>query len=169
MVIQVPLSQGLFALVDEADYPKISAHKWHAFRRRTDNTFYAARSIPRDNGRRSKEFMHRVITGIPGFNDHKDGNGLNNTRANLRAATTAENCRNIRKPRHGVTSRYKGVCWHPKGQKFQATIRKDRKNHYLGLFKLEADAAWAYDRAARQMFGAFARCNFPPPPMVVST
>lgn len=169
MVKEIPLTKGMVALVDEEDYARVAAFKWHASKRRRDKCWYATRSIPnpRMPGRRTKLFMHREILGCASDVDHRNGNGLINTRQNLRPATKGENNHNIGKPRHGVTSRYKGVCWHPGAQKFQATIRYLRKNYYLGLFKTETEAAWTYDREARLKFGAFARCNFPPPPMIV--
>lgn len=164
----IPLTKGLFAWVDEEDFDRIAIHSWHAYKHPHSKSFYAVRSVenPQNPACRTKVFMHREILGIPGFVDHKDLNGLNNTRENMRPATCGQNNRNIGKPRHGVTSQFKGVSWHPKAQKYQATIRLNRKNYYLGLFRDEADAAWAYDRAARNLFGAFARCNFPPPPAI---
>jgi hypothetical protein len=165
---EVPLSRGLVALVSPEDYDRVMAHKWMA--RLENRTWYALRDLPRQPGQRfrSKEKLHRFILGAgPGdVIDHRDGDGLNNTRGNLRRATVAENNRNIRKPAHGQTSRFKGVCWHPKAQKFQATIRFERKNHYIGLFANEADAGWAYDREARKLHGRFASCNFAPPPVL---
>lgn len=167
MVVEFPISNGLVALLDAEDLPKVQGFKWHAYRRRRDKTTYAARSITLPAGNRSKVYMHRAI--LPGTIsvDHRDGNGLNNTRANLRPANKSENNRNIGKPRHGVTSQFKGVCWHPKAGKYQATCRYNRKNIYIGLFVDEREAAWAYDREARRRFGSFARTNFPLPPMVI--
>ena len=167
MVVQFPISRGLFALVDEEDLPKIQGFKWHVYRKPRGKVTYAARSITLPAGNRSKVYMHRAIMADAWMVDHRDGDGLNNTRANLRAAETAENNRNIGKPRHGVTSQFKGVCWHPKAGKYQATVRYNRKNIYLGLFVDERDAAWAYDREARRRFGSFARTNFPLPPMII--
>jgi hypothetical protein len=167
-VRKVPLSRGLFALVDEADYPRVIQHKWYA--RLENRTIYALRDLPRLPGQkyRAKEKLHRFLLGAAGAElvDHWDGDGLNNTRANLRRATVAENNRNIRKPAHGLTSQYKGVSWHPKAQKYQASIRFQKRNYYLGLFLDPVDAAWAYDREARRLHGAFAACNFAPPPIL---
>jgi hypothetical protein len=168
-VCAIPLSRGLFAYVSAEDFERVNQFKW--FARWENRTFYALRDLPRLPGQRfrSKEKMHRFILGAkPGeLVDHQDGDGLNNTRGNIRLATTGENNRNIRKPAHGLTSQYKGVSWHPKAKKYQATIRFERENYYLGLFLDPADAAWAYDRAARRLHGAFACCNFPPPPAVI--
>lgn len=168
-VCKVPLSRGLFALVSAEDYDRVMAHKWMA--RLEKRTWYAIRDLPREPGRkyRSKEKLHRFIMGAGPdvLVDHRDGDGLNNTRGNLRTASPGENNRNIRKPAHGLTSSFKGVSWHPKAQKYQATIRFNRKNHYLGLFADPVDAAWAYDREARKLHGDFACCNFPPPPAII--
>lgn len=168
-VCRVPLSRGLFALVSAEDFERVSQHKW--FARLENRTLYAIRDLPRLPGQkyRGKIKLHRfLLDAKPGeLVDHRDGDGLNNTRGNLRLATTGENNRNIRKPAHGLTSTFKGVSWHPKAKKFQATIRLNRKSHYIGLFSEPADAAWAYDREARRLHGRFACCNFAPPPMVI--
>ena len=167
MAVQIPLTKGLFALVDDADLHLVSGHKWHAYRRRKDSTTYAARSITPLNGIRTKVFMHRVILENTVCVDHRDGNGLNNTRDNLRTATHAENSRNVKKPSHGVTSQYKGMSYNAHAKKFQATVRCHGKNIYLGLFVDEKEGAYAYDREARARFSFFARTNFPLPPMVL--
>lgn len=103
--------------------------------------------------------MHRLI--IPGVTriDHRDGNGLNNTRANLRAATSAENNHN-RRSNIGTTSIYKGVCRIP-ADRWRAYIWVRSRQHSLGCFVSETAAARAYDAAAREAFGAYARVNFP--------
>lgn len=165
----IPLSRGLFAVVSAQDFERVNRFKWNA--RLDSGIWYAVREIPAVPGRRGRgrDRMHRFILGVAPWEmvDHKDGNGLNNTRENLRKATSGENARNVRKPAHGVTSTFKGVSWHEKARKYQATVRFQRKNHYLGLFTDPAEAAWAYDREARKLHGAFARCNFPPPPMIL--
>jgi len=92
----IPLTKGQFAIIDDADFELISAHKWHAQEGR--KTFYADRKIIR-SGKKTSESMHRKIMGdncIGVFVDHIDGNGLNNTRGNLRTCSVSESNRNRR-------------------------------------------------------------------------
>lgn len=89
--------------------------------------------------------------------DHIDGNRQNNRVENLREASRSQNNGNQRL-RLGGTSRYKGVCWH--GKKWTAGIALDGRRKHLGLFANEEDAARAYDRAAVEQWGQFARTNF---------
>jgi hypothetical protein len=163
---EIALARGLVAIVDDSDYPMIAAHTWTAVRR--PRTCYAGflGENPRKPGKMTTIFMHQLL--VPGAEcvDHIDGNGLNNRRANLRPATRAENCRNSQKSRRGKTSTFKGVSWHRGSKKFMAVIRFNYVAKYLGVFESEKDAAWAYDRAARTLFGRFARCNFAPPPAI---
>lgn len=95
--------------------------------------------------------------------DHKDGDGLNNTRANLRAATRAQNHWNRRKSSHN-TSGYKGVTWNKQHRRWRAYVVANGKKRYLGHFDDPEAAACAYDTAARELHGVFARTNFPDPP-----
>jgi len=80
----------------------------------------------------------------------------------IQQCTVAQNCRNAR-PRIGTnkTSRYKGVSFHKKSKLFTATIRYNKKKYYLGYFKNDIDAAKAYDKKAKELFGEFAYLNFP--------
>lgn len=106
--------------------------------------------------------LHRVVIGAePGQEvDHVDANRLNNTRENLRICSRAENMMN----RHcfrGGHSGFKGVTFHKRLGKWAAQITSKNKNKWLGSFDDEAEAARAYDAAARELFGSFARLNFP--------
>jgi hypothetical protein len=110
-------------------------------------------------GRQTSIFMHQLITGYP-RTDHKNHDGLDNRRRNLRAATVAQNQQNARS-HLGSTSRYKGVSWNSKQRRWIAAIRHQGNAKRLGTFGVEKDAALAYDRAAQELFGEFAVLNFP--------
>ena len=153
--VAILLPGGLVALVDPEDADWLSAYRWRAIRIR--HAWYAVR----DDGE-TLIYMHREIIGAPAgaIVDHIDGNGLDNQRCNLRLVTPRENAINAAK-RRGCSSRYRGVDWCDVAKRWRARIYPGGKTVNLGLFEAEIDAALAYDRAARQLYGAFARLNFP--------
>lgn len=155
---EIMLTKGMIALVSVEDYQHLSQFKWHA---KFDGTnWYAARNSPWVDGKRKPIPMHRVILNAPdGLEvDHRDGNGLNNQRDNLRLATHAKNKCNARLQVNS-TSGYKGVSWHKKTKKWQSRITSDGKLIYLGIFDTAIDAARAYDAAALRYHGEYARIN----------
>jgi hypothetical protein len=154
----ISLTQGKTALVDDADFEWLSQWKWCA--RKNHAAWYALRNSSLKTGKARTILMHREISNPPlGMEtDHKDHNGLNNQRHNLRVATHAQNMYNQRK-RKG-TSRFKGVCWHRNRHKWGAHIRIGVRRIHLGYFVSEVEAAQAYDQAARKHFGEFASLNF---------
>jgi hypothetical protein len=157
-VLTVPLTRGYVALVDAADYPRIiAAGRWNA--RPHGKTVYAQRRIVLPDGRRSTQQMHNFITGAIGI-DHRNGDGLDNRRANLRVTTQAQNCANTR-IRSNNKSGFKGVSWRAASNAWVAQIKRGDKSHHLGLFSSAKEAARAYDAAAVEFFGEYARINFP--------
>jgi hypothetical protein len=88
--------------------------------------------------------------------DHTNNNASDNRICNLRLATSAQNAKNLRK-RSGTTSKYKGVSWHKKNGKWQAQIRSDNKNIYLGYYDDPYEAHLAYCAAATALHGEFAK------------
>lgn len=156
-IVEVPLSQGLVALIDAADAERVLAHKWTA--RRSVNTFYALRNIYHRGEPRRTVFLHAFLTGYL-LTDHRNGNGLDNRRANLREATRTENNRNVGQ-RSDNTSGFKGVSWNKQRQKWVAYIMIDKRQRFLGHYDNPEDAAHAYDAAAREGFGEFAWVNLP--------
>jgi len=149
----IPLTQGLFALVDAEDYERLSKHKWHVTGGRAG--YYAARKV---NGRTMT--MHREILNVPAgmVCDHKNHNTLDNRKCNLRICTPAQNAQNKR-PREGGTSRYKGVSWHKDKSKWRAVICHRGRTIHIGYYDYQADAAIAYDDRAIELFGEFACLN----------
>lgn len=103
--------------------------------------------------------MHCEVVGGVGV-DHRDHNGLNNQRKNLRKATQSQNNGNLRKT-PGRSSQFKGVSFRRDRGCWKSQIRFHGQLHFLGLFDCEKLAARAYDCAARQFFGEFALLNFP--------
>jgi len=91
--------------------------------------------------------------------DHKDGNGLNDRRSNLRVCTQQQNLYNSRP--HGRSSRFKGPCWDKAKRRWVVYIRHDGRNVFIGRFRDEAEAARAYDHKAYELFGEYAYLNFP--------
>lgn len=103
--------------------------------------------------------MHRLIFSLKWTPtteiDHKNGNGLDNRRENLRIATRSQNAANRFK--RGGSSKFKGVCI--AGKRWKAGIRQDGKSYHLGTFDTEEEAALAYNASATIRFGEFARLN----------
>jgi hypothetical protein len=157
---EIPLSQGKVALVDDEDYEWLMQWKWQV--RWNGWTHYAMR---RDKYTKTTVLMHREILGVrKGFlTDHKNGNGLDNRKKNLRECTSAENNRNrgvARANKYG----YKGIFYDPKRKNpYRAQIWVNSKAITLGYFLTIEDAARAYDDAARKHHGEFANLNFPTP------
>lgn len=147
----IKLTQGKFAMVDDLDYIWLKKIKWHA--KKNKNRFYAVNGYPRI-------YMHRLILGLSSDDermpDHKDRNGLNNQRSNLRIATRTQNLQNS--GARGA-SKYKGVSWDGTKKWHKARICVNGKIMNLGNFKNEADAAMAYNKAAKEHHGEFAYLN----------
>src|SRR5271157_1434079 len=102
--------------------------------------------------------MHRFVLDVYSPVDHRDGNGLNNQRRNLRKATKSQNGQNRDKQANN-TSGFKGVSWHSASNRWVAQITIDKKRTHLGLFVDKEKAACAYNKAAKLHYGSFAKLN----------
>jgi hypothetical protein len=150
-VKKIRLTQGKVALVDDADFAWLNQWKWCAWTPDGKN-FYAKRGTDRD-----QFLMHIAIFGAKGV-DHRDRNGLNNQRCNLRPATKSQNGAN-RGPNKNNSSGFKGVHWFSPMQKWRARIMVGRKEKHLGYFKDPVLAALVYDLAAIHYFGQYSKTN----------
>lgn len=162
---EIPLTQGKVAIVDAEDYERVSAFRWHATRSSTRNAWYASRNT-QVNHKNTKLRMHRFIMEAPDAMDvdHRDGDGLNNQRSNLRIATQSQNHANQEtRPGRNKTG-FKGVR-HRAGTRhslrFEAVVFKDGRGVYAGVYATAIEAARAYDAKATELHGEFARPNFP--------
>lgn len=153
-VRHIGLTRGYFAVVDAADYAWLSRYKWTALV--AGSKVYAIRAH-----KGKTILMHREIMQPPDglVVDHIDGNGLNNRRSNMRACTREQNLYNSR-PRN-KRSKHKGVRYCEERDNWIAEITRRGHKFHLGTFDDEIEAARAYDRRAVELFGAFARLNFP--------
>jgi hypothetical protein len=82
--------------------------------------------------------------------DHIDGDRANNRWTNLRECTPAENHQN-RTSHKNSSSKYIGVCWHRRDQKWVAHIRINGKRIHLGYFETEESAHQAYCKAKAEL------------------
>jgi len=156
----IQLTQDKVSVIDDWHYSRIAAMGlWHVY----DNgrVLYAVRHhINPTSGRRGLIGMHNCIKAPPVGRtwDHVDGNGLNNQEDNLRLATASQQAMN-RKRRNDNTSGYKGVSLHSRLQRWGASIGISGKRIHLGYFDTAEEAALAYNQAAIQYFGEFAKLN----------
>lgn len=152
-----------YVLIDDDDYKLISQHTWHI--QRGHYTFYAVSNYWKwCNGKKKciTICMHRLIMGIKNkkiFIDHKDHNGLNNQKDNLRPCTHSQNARNrvanIGRIYRGTHLRKKTTTIN----KWTASISYNKKSFFLGYFKTEKEAAIAYNKKAIELHGEFANLN----------
>ncbi len=153
-IAYVPLTQGYEAVIDAADVPLVAGFNWQA--QIANNSVYAIRTA-RQGGKRRDVLMHRYICATADGEkvDHRDGNGLNNCRANLRPATVAQNNRNRRRS-SANTSGFKGVSLSKKAGKWRAVIEVQGRQESLGYFASPEAAHAAYVAAAQRHYGEFA-------------
>lgn len=143
---------GKEALVSAEDYEHLAAYRWFL-------SCYGY--VVRSEISTQTIYMHRVVAKTPRImhTDHLNHNRLDNRRENLRVCTHAENMRNSRGMLK-ASSAYKGVSAKRGRHKWRARIKVGGVERHLGHFPSEIDAALAYDAAAKQHFGEFAKTNF---------
>lgn len=151
---RIKLTQGKYALVDDADYELLSQYKWFF------NSGYAAHKSPSINGKYKTIYMHRfVLKAQKGQEcDHANMDTLDNRRANLRLCTHQQNSWN-QGVRANNTSKYKGVYLQKTNGKWRARIMLNGKYKYLGCFRTAKEAALTYNKAALDFYGEYSNTN----------
>jgi len=141
-------------LIDDENYDWLIKYKWYL-----DITGYARINIW-ISGKRTQKLIHQLIINSQKGEeiDHIDRNTLNNQKENLRVVNKAQNQMNS-KSRNGSVSKFKGVGWHKRDKKWTAKICLNYKTRWLGYFNNEIDAAKAYNKAAKELFGEYANLN----------
>ena len=154
MAKKIPLTQGQVAVVDDEDYEILSQYRW-----RLSMKGYAERTgIKKGETARSTILMHREILkarhGM--WVDHINRDKLDNKKKNLQLVTPSQNRMNS----VGRTNTLKGVSWNKTKKNWLASIRLEGRTIYLGSFSNQKDAALTYDKAAKKLFGKYAKLNF---------
>lgn len=149
------LSKGKYAIVDADDFEWLNQWKWTCF----SNTRYAARRFQKNN-KATYVYMHRLIMNVSNNNqvDHINGDGLDNRRCNLRIVTIAQNHYN-HKLLSNNKSGFNGVSWDKRLNKWVTCISVNNKTIHLGQYNNKIEAALAYNKAAKEYFGEYARLN----------
>lgn len=139
------------AIVDDDDYDFLNQFRW----------CFDGRYVQRRNKKEGHIRMHFLIMKPPeGLGvDHKNGNGLDNRRDNLRICSQHDNCKNMSKHKDG-SSAYKGLTFRKRGG-WDVRINYAYKHIKVGYFNDEIEAAKAYDKKAKELYGEFAKLNFP--------
>lgn len=166
---EIKVGRDHVAMVDDADYDLVSRYRWNRRKSNRSRTIYAFTNVDMHGNplttyqakhQESKDvYMHKLITGFD-QTDHINNDGLDNQRTNLREATASQNQANTFKQRGSYSSQFKGVSWDKRKKKWRACIKVYGKYKHIGHFIDEVEAAKAYDRAAIEGYGEFARPNF---------
>jgi len=159
---RIPLTQDRFALVDDEDVEKVLQFSWHAHKRKSSGCWYAMSDFPGRTKARRYTPLHRfVMNALPGEEiDHRNGDGLDCQKQNLRRVTQQQNKQGFTRKCEGCTSPFRGVSWDKARGLWAVRLKADGKQLFLGRFDDEMEAAKAYDSAAFTHFGEFASPNF---------
>jgi hypothetical protein len=158
---KIPLTRGLYAIVDADKYEGLMQYTWRACRLRKDERYYAVTWMPRKGAEPKRTMaMHQMLLPLPaGMEaDHENREPRDNRLSNLRPSTRQQNGFN-RELQKNNTLGFNGLV--RRGKRFRARIKVWGKNIQLGTYGTPEGAARAYDKAALKYFGQRAFQNFP--------
>lgn len=154
---KINMTRGKSCVVDDDDYEKVSAYRWHSVRNKNGNWYGKRTTWPERKHMPMQNFIMGVAVGVQV--DHINGNSLDNRKVNLRICTHQQNrCNGHKKPRSNTG--FKGVYLR-RGNRYMSQIKAFGNSIYIGMFDNPVDAAHAYDSKAIEIFGEFASLNFP--------
>lgn len=150
-----------YAQVSDKDFKHLNQWSWSLLKSKKTSIQYAYKNI-RQGKVHTHIYMHRIVLERKlnrlitsnELTDHKDCDGLNNKRSNIRLATYTQNQRNQRISKNN-TSGYVGVVWEKRRKKWQAQIVIDYKCYFLGYFNNKIDAVNARIIAAKREYKQF--------------
>lgn len=154
----IPLTQGKFAVIDDADAHLLAPYKsWYYHKNKNAKTGYAYATIPGSwrKGKGCKIMaLHRLIMGGTALIDHLDRDGLNNRRSNLRFASQSQNMHNNGLQKNNTLG-VKGIHYNHRCPRkpWRARIMVNGKMHSLGGYSTKEEAALAYNQAASRLVG----------------
>lgn len=153
-MISIDVGNGLLALIDDEDLARVERFTW-----RIREDCYVQRTWIED-GKTCHELLHRFVMNADENElvDHENGDRWDCQKHNLRVATFSQNAAN--RPTTAQDRAWKGIYRH--SNRWKARIKLEGQNVYLGSFQTAQEAAYAYDVAAKRLFGEFAHLNFPP-------
>jgi len=157
---ELEINKGLKVILDDEDFDRVAALKWFYGK----NNYIGRNNSKTIDGKKryTKTRLHWFVLRFEGKKgyvvDHINGNTFDNRKENLRICTVAENSRNQKLNKRNKTG-YKGVCAVKRVNGYKAEIKLNYKVRHLGYFKCPKEAAKAYNKAAIELFGEFARLN----------
>jgi hypothetical protein len=164
---EIQLTQRKFALVDDDDFEELNKMSWHAWYNKNGDSFYAHHSVYKGKGKNPCVIrMHRYLMKVsdPKIKvDHVDGNTLNNQKYNLRVCESNQNTMNLKELKSNNTTGYRGVTkyFYNGRKKWVAGANKNKKRIHIGYFDSPEEAARAFDKAAKELYGEFCgKLNF---------
>lgn len=143
-------------LIDKKDYELIKNYRLNVVKQKNNKLRVIVWHKKKMIG-----YLHRIVLNVTNPKiqvDHIDGNPLNNTRKNLRLVNNSKNAQNRNAQKNNTTG-FKGVRFHKQANKYTAQIGFKGKQLYLGCFEDPKDAAKAYNKKAKELFGEYANVN----------